>query len=247
MVGDILTNNDEVPVAYAAGAKSITAEDNEAVVMLSLGLKASTIPPRLDETMLGGMLSTGIDKVTVRGHITFDGDVELPLVGDIEIQVSVDVGPIGNAFASGGRVISDPAVRFASDETTPLTVIEVTSDQTTLVAPYAVYDGTFDTGFAISNMNTKSDQSGTITFELWADGNMVEYTTSSSSPGSALTNGLLESGTTYTVLLSDLLMETGSGLFRGYVKIITDFTGGDGIAYISDWAAFSATATLKEE
>ena len=35
------------------------------------------------------------------------------------------------------------------------------------------------------------------------------------------------------------------GPFSGYAKIVTDFTLADGVAYISDWAAFTATATLE--
>ena len=75
--------------------------------------------------------------------------------------------------------------------------------------------------------------------------NPIEYTTLAGSPGVGLTSGELEAGTTYRVLLTEILDAAEvEGGFSGYVEITTDFTGADGIAYISDWAAFSATATL---
>ena len=105
----------------------------------------------------------------------------------------------------------------------------------------------FDTGIAISNMNTGDDQEGSITFMLYQNGDEpIEYTTNADSPGRGLTSGVLEAGTTYAVLLTEILAAAGvEGGFSGYAMIITDFTGADGIAYISDWAAFSATATLE--
>ena len=35
--------------------------------------------------------------------------------------------------------------------------------------------------------------------------------------------------------------------FVGYVKITTDFTGADGIVYITNWDGFTATVPLKAE
>ena len=142
--------------------------------------------------------------------------------------------------------------RFSSDPTSPVSVIGVTSDQTTLSLPYALATMGFDTGIAISNMNTGTDQEGAITFMLYQNGDeAVKYTTDANSPGSGLTNGVLAAGTTYAVLLTDILDAAGvEGGFLGYAMITTDFTDAAGIAYISDWAAFSATATLsvvKEE
>ena len=195
----------------------------------------------IDESMImGGSLTAGVDVIVVRGTIAYDKGatsktkVEFPL-DDLDITVSVDVGPVGSAKLprSGGERRTP---RFASDPTTPITVIGVTSDQTTLVAPYALSNGVFDTGFAISNMNTGDDQSGTITFMLFQTGeDPVEYETSDE----------LDAGGTMAILLSEILLESGVETFQGYVEITTDFTGADGIAYISDWAAFSATATLK--
>ena len=193
------------------------------------------------------MLTTQKDTVVIRGKIVFDDDdAELPLES-LDIQVSVDVGPSGDEDPGDSGYSGVP--RFESDPTTPVTVIDVDSLQTTLVAPYALADQGFDTGLAISNMNTGDEQAGRITFMLFQNGDEpIEYITDANSPGVGLTFGMLEAGTTYRVLLTEILDEVGvTGGFSGYMEITTDFTGADGIAYISDWAAFSATATLEEK
>ena len=243
---------------------TVTAENNSVGVLMGLGdhflnedgeLVDDPDTDGLDESMImGGSLTAAVDIVVIRGKITFDKPpkttaVSFPLVG-LDITASVDVGPIGSAKLprSGGERRTP---RFGSDATTPITVIDVESSQTTLVAPYALATLGFDTGFAISNMNTGKGeiQSGAIMFMLYQNGDdPIEYTTVAGSPGRGLTNGMLEAGATYAVLLTEILTAAGvADGFSGYVKIITDFTGADGIAYISDWAAFSATATLEAE
>ena len=146
----------------------------------------------------------------------------------------MDVGPIGAAFGRRGAIITEVPIRFASDPVGPVSVIDVESSTTTLSLPYALSNGRFDTGIAISNMNTGDDQSGTITFQLYQTGeDMVEYETAA-----------LDAGGTMAILLSEILLASGVDTFQGYIMIVTDFTYADGLAYISDWAAFSATAAL---
>ena len=121
-------------------------------------------------TYVGGMLSsTKVDRITIRGYITFDEDegATLPL-STFEVTVTADVGPTGVLKPSGTRAPDIP--RFSSDPTSPVSVIGVTSDQTTLSLPYALATMGFDTGIAISNMNTKSEQAGAITFMLYQNG-----------------------------------------------------------------------------
>ncbi len=201
--------------------------------------------------MGGGLNPDEIDVVVIRGKIsvTTKGSYRRQFAAwRRERRVDRDRGSDrsrGPVFALlQGRV---PIPRFASDTSEAVTVIDVESSQTTLTAPYALADMGFDTGFAISNMTTNPGQAGAITFMLYQNGDEpVKYTTLSGSPGVGLTNGELEAGTTYRVLLTEILDAAGvEGGFSGYVTITTDFTGADGIAYISDWAAFSATATLK--
>ncbi len=236
-VGDDMAPADEV---------ELTAEDNEAVVLMYL-LKTmvddNTVTDLIDETADAYLALDGMtrpaekDKVIIRGSIAFpQGEPAEPLP-DVDVTVTADVGPTGRAFEGRRNTVSamSDIPRFDSDMTSPVTVIDVTSDKTTLSLPYALFDGKHDTGIAISNMNTASEQSGTIEFKLYqTDEEMVSYTTSDE----------LAAGGTMAILLSEILTEVGVETFRGYIMIVADFTDADGLAYISDWAAFSATATL---
>ena len=233
--------NDEVTVDTP-----VDADENEATIVLSLVDDEGE--PHADAA-LGGMLDPARrDTVTVRGVITFDETkgAELPL-GDLDIQVRVDVGPIGVAKPEGSATRAIP--RFSSDMSAPVTVIDVKSSQTTLVVSYALFDGVYDTLFGLSNMNLDDGQSGTIMFKLHHDGDdPIEYTTSTGAPGLGLMGGQLEAGATYSVLLSDILGAVRMPIpFAGYVVITTDFTGADGIAYITNWDGFTATVPLKAE
>ena len=233
--------NDEVTIDTP-----VDAEENEVTIVLSLVDDEGE--PHADAALAGMLDPAKRDTVTVRGFITFDETkgAELPL-GDLDIQVRVDVGPIGVAKPEGSGTRAIP--RFASDKSAPVTVIDVESSQTTLVVPYALFDGVYDTGFGVSNMNVDDGQSGTIVFKLYHDGDdPIEYTTSPGSPGMGLTGGQLEAGAMYSVLLSDILDAVEMPIpFEGYLKITTDFTGADGIAFVTDWAAFAVTVTLGVE
>jgi hypothetical protein len=249
--GNVLSNSQ---LALSGGdmtdtlTQRLTAMSTEAQVLMDLGNvfaeddEDTTDVNEMTEVMGGSLSDTEIDVVVIRGKISVDTNprspnrVSLPL-GDLDISATVDVGPTGPATYSQFHRGARPIPRFASDVTAAVTVIDVESDKTELVAPYALANGVFDTGFAISNMTTKPGQSGAITFTLYQTGEEpVTYTTSD----------MLDAGGTMAILLSEILLESeGVETFQGYVEITTDFTGADGIAYISDWAAFSATATLK--
>ena len=160
-----------------------------------------------------------------------DEDELLPL--NLDIQVTVDVGPIGVASPKGDQTTSIP--RFASDKTTAVTVIESSSAQTTMLAPYVIDEGLFDTGIAVSN--TSDDQAGVVHFELYMDGAMVKYSTPS----------MLMPQTTMRMLLSELLTSAGhTGNFAGYMRITTDFTGGAGSVFISNFGGFTSVVVLQE-
>ncbi len=73
--------------------------------------------------MLDGMLTSAKDTVIIRGSIEFDDDdAELPLA-DLDIQVTVDVGPEGDE--DPGRTGYSGIPRFDSDPTDAVTVIDV--------------------------------------------------------------------------------------------------------------------------
>ena len=140
---------------------------------------------------------------------------------------------------------------FASDRTTPVTVIESTSEQTRMSAPFAIAGsgtggGGYDTGVAVANMSSGGNaQPGAITFDFYVGGVKMSHTTAATSPSSDVlnANGMLEPGGTYTVLLGELFPNAGNG----HLMITTDFTEGDANLYISDFATFSATGTVRIE
>ena len=177
------------------------------------------------------MLSnSAVDVVIVRGEFTYkDAAIKkamLPL--SLAIQATVEVGPIQ-------KDKSDTTVpRFAAEETTAMTVIESTSAQTKMLAPYVIYEGEFNTGIAVSN--TTDDQAGTVHFALYMEGVETKYSTS-----------MLDPQTTMRMLLHELLTLAGhTGSFVGYMTITTDFTGGAGSVFISDFSGFTSAVMLQD-
>ena len=192
----------------------------------------------------GGILDSGaVDVVVVTGMIKgADAAKLLPI--DLAIDVAVDLGPTGD----DNELDTKGVPFFESDRTTPLTVIESTSSQTKLAAPFAIADtlSGFDTGIAVANMSSGGNaQAGVIKFDFNpADGGgTMTHTTTASSAGSRYLNaaGMLEPGGTYSVLLSELFPNAGTG----NLTITTNFTSGDANLYISDFATFSATGSIR--
>ena len=225
-------------------------EKGEATVFLQSGYR---IVARVDDgntedvdemRVIGGELdSDNIDVVVVRGMVTGATDEDL-LPIDLDIQVAVDLGPIGDEDEVEGMPL------FASDRTTPVTIIESTSAQTKMSAPFAIAGsgtggGGYDTGVAVANMGSGSSaQAGAITFDFYpATGEKMSHTTASTSPSSDVlnANGMLEPGGTYAVLLGQLFLNAGNG----HLIITTDFTEGDANLYISDFDKFSATGSIR--
>ena len=217
-------------------------EDGEATVFLQtanripLTPEDTTTETTIPEIPQGGVLTPGVDVVVVRGSI--DGTKAKDLLPiDLTIQVAVDLGPIGDDDDENPLI-----PRFASDRTTAMTVIDSTSAQTTLKVPFAVDNGTYDTGIGVANMSDA--QAGAIMVDFYVGATEpMSYKTEAGSPGLGLNvNGMLEPGGTYSVLLSELF-DGNPG--NGYLIITTDFTGGDGNIFISDFSGFSATGIVR--
>ena len=232
------------------GSRDQVAADRDGDVIVYLQA-SSRIPmrdadaneePPITEAPEGGILSSSTRNVViVTGTIEgTDEDDLLPI--DLEIQVTVDLGPIGDE--------EDTKIpRFESDRTTAVTVIESSPSQTKLSAPFAIAgSGTggsgYDTGIGVANMSSgRNAQPGAIMFDFYAaSGGKMSHKTAAGSKGRGLNdNGMLEPGGTYSVLLGELFPNAGNG----HLVITTDFTKGDANLYISDFATFSATATVR--
>jgi hypothetical protein len=179
------------------------------------------------------------------------------------ITVVATVVPIGDGIQPNNQPFpqSTGFPRFAQADVGPATVGSVAAATTTLLIPYAVRVGAYDTGIAIANTSTDpfgssgggaTPASGTITFSLFprtdtGAGTSFTVTTSATvRPGLGLaTDGVLASGGTWTGLITDLLTAAGrTGDFFGYVFVQTNFTFAHGAAYIFDGRGFTSASPV---
>lgn len=181
------------------------------------------------------------------------------------ITYLVSMAPIGTAFDANNAVITTAGLipRYAAADVGPKDLLTIVGSQTTLLIPFAqtVSAAGYDTGLAIANtttdpgktamgFNTAVKQSGTIKFYLYPKAvsgvvpTAVTYTTSATSPGAGLdASGNLPSGSTYVVLLSQLLSAAGASAdFTGYIFVITNFADAHALYVVSNFTTFSQGA-----
>ena len=232
----------------AALTATATGEDNEVVVSTDqfvIPEATGADPPVLMHT--GGMLSDDDkDAIIILGTVKGAEDEDLLPLQDLNIQITVEVGPRGSK--------SDTVVpRFSANTTDPVTVIASMSAQTKMTVPFVHASGTLggiDTGVGVANMSSSDDaQPGTITFDFYMGGTKTSYTTGAGSPGGGLnSSGMLVPGATYAVMLSSLLNEAGlTGMFTGYMTITANFLDGDANIYISDFENWGTTGTVRSD
>jgi len=179
------------------------------------------------------------------------------------IQVTATFYPINPALTGSLIPFSTTYPNFAQADLGPLTIGTVVNPTTTLLIPYAVADLGFDTGIAIAN--TTADPfggavnggatagAGPVTISLYgrtatgATPTVVTINTSATvRPGSGLdASGNLNSGSTWTVLLSELRSSAGqTGSFTGYIFIQVPFLDGHGASFISDFRSFTSASPV---
>ncbi|HYK88002.1 MAG TPA: hypothetical protein VE398_04500 [Acidobacteriota bacterium] len=204
---------------------------------------------------------TKLETLTIPVALAFSGASNLPLPV-VTITYLVSMAPIGNAFGSNNALIASPIPRYAAQDLGPATLLRITGTTTTILIPFAqtATAAGYNTGFAIANTTEDPGstvtsftppvaQSGTITFyffpQLPAPGGTnpanFSYTTGASSPGTGLdASGRLMAGSTYTVLLSQLLAAAGAPAdFAGYVFVVTNFTNAHCLYVVSNFTTFS--------
>ena len=206
-----------------------------AVMGTAIEADNTATPPvvAVDATMLN---PRALDVIIVRGKIAIDAKmVDFPI--DFSIQVTVNLGPIGGLKTKEGDTPKIP--RFASNKTTAMTVIESTSATTTFLVPYAVLTGTpggYDTGFSIANTTSgRTAQSGSVTFSFPGDATLEDFE-----------SGMVGPGQNLTMLLSEAIGATAR--YSGQVMITVNFTGAEGVAFVSNFLTFtSASPLLKRD
>jgi len=203
-----------------------------------------------------------IETLSVPVTMSISGSATLP-IPQASITFTATLAPIGTAFDSNGNVISPAAgkaPRFAALEVGPANLLGVTGSNTVLLIPFAstVSAGGYNTGIAISNtttdpgttamgFNTAVKQTGKITFYFYPGyangtaGTAFTYTTAAGSPGVGLdASGNIPSGSTYSVLLSELLTAASAPAdFSGYIFVITSFTNAHCQYILTDFQAFA--------
>lgn len=203
------------------------------------------------------------ETLTIPVTITTDTS-KVPLSASTVTYV-VSMAPIGTAFDADNKVLATPIPRYAALDVGPATLFGTLSNTTTLLVPFAqtVTAVNYNTGFAVANTTedpgppgiTKNlspiPQSGAITFwffpqvsKAFANPANFSYTTTAGSPGTGIdAAGKVPSGSTYTVLLSELLAATGAPAdFSGYVMIVCNFTNAHALFNISNYSGFSQGA-----
>ena len=157
--------------------------------------------------------------------------------------LAVSAGP-GNPPLTSLTTGQIPRYQQALVPSTPLTLVLFPPSNTVLLLTFGFVGPGYNTGIALAN--TTSDpftpagggaapSEGTVSFLLVKnDGTSRTYVTTTGSPGSGLTGaGIVRSGSTYVVNLSEILTAANYGTsFSGYVFITANFTFAHGAATI---------------
>ena len=178
------------------------------------------------------------------------------------ISVTATLFPFGDGIDSAGVPREDQGYpSFVEADVGPTTIVNIIAANTTMLMPYALVLGQFDTGLAVANTTADpfgggggaTRANGTVILDFYPTsstggaGTPFSLTTSSTvKPGSGLSSdGTLGAGATWTVLMSQLLSAAGqTGNFIGYVFIRANFLNGHGTATISDFRTYSLTANV---
>jgi hypothetical protein len=164
--------------------------------------------------------TTGTDKVDVPVYIAFTGQ---PVAGDAAPTVAVQYAPVSTNPAAAVKPI--PRFNVSAPVTSTGTLYTVETCNTSLLFPYAVATGGYDTGLAISN--TASDPSGKTT--LGSKGVCKVYFYGTNAPADPYTTAEVEPGTTTAVVLSSVAPG-----FQGYAVAACEFNYAHGYTFVAN-------------
>jgi len=203
-----------------------------------------------------GFNNTQLETIRLRGCIYTSG-ATAPLAL-ATITVSATMSPNGAALSSGTQ-IPPAAGNFPRYQLTLVNanVINIVAAETDMLISFATKIGSFDTGIAIANTSTDpfgstngitpNDGTCTLNFYPQGSGSAFTYTTAAGAPGVGLSAaGVLVSGKTWTVLLSELLGGiTGAPTsFTGYIFVRCSFTNAHGAAYATNFSTFTSASPV---
>jgi len=243
-------------------------------VTLNIGVQdSSSGSPTLSRTAIttanntstiswGAAVSTGSTLDSVQINVS---SIVVPSSGSLtagSITVSATMAPVGVGFDIDTQVVDTSSLpRFSDQQVGPAVIATISPANTTLLVPFAVRDGAFDTGVSLANTTADpfgaatggaTAQAGSIRLNFFpraASGAGTAFTLTTSStvrPGIGLSSdGTLAAGSTWTVLLSELLTAAGqTGAFTGYIFIQTDFLNAHGAPFVSDFRNFTSFSPM---
>jgi hypothetical protein len=205
-----------------------------------------------------------IDVLWIKCATVAVGTAALPLPST-PVTAQIQLAPTGAALSAANLALTTlttgqvPRYQALLQPAAAITVVIFPPSNTVLLTTFAFVGPGFNTGLAIANTSTDpfgpggggaAASEGTLVFLfVKQDGTTKTYTTTTGSPGGGLTGaGIVKSGSTYVVNLSDLLSAASFGTsFTGYVFVTANFTFAHGAATVyttSTGAAALSSPTL---
>jgi hypothetical protein len=211
---------------------------------------------------------TAIDSIQIDYSVGFPLSSTAAVTTPGSISVTATMFPNGNAVDNndsahqGLPTATDGYPRFLLADVGPVTVVNIAAASTTLLIPLAEKVSVFDTGISVANTTADpfgtggggaTASAGTLRFDFFpttATGAGVACTLTTSSttkPGFGIaSDGTIPAGSTYVVLLSQLLPASNcaAGDFVGYIFIQANFLNAHGQATISDFRSYSLATNV---
>lgn len=218
-------------------------------------------PGTANNTVTISFTSTNMSAVeSLQYDLTLSGTPTSALTAGA-ITLTATMTPNATSGLSGAGAPNENGPNFVVANLGPITLGNIVSANTTMLIPYAVKTGPYDTGIAIANTTADpfgsggggaTPQAGTLTFTLYprtatGAGSPISITTSSTKIfGAGLaTDGTLAAGGTWTGLMSDILTAAGNTSdFFGYLFIQSNFLDAHGAGYIFNGAGFTSSTPV---
>jgi hypothetical protein len=223
---------------------------------LSFSLSGTTFTSTTTTRTLSILASslTAVENMQLDFTVTAPGTAPLTPAA---ITLTATMAPIGDQLINTAPSATNGYPTFAQADVGPVTIANVVPATTTLLIPFAVRDGGFDTGISLANTTADpfgssggaTAQSGTVRVDFFprlptgGAGTTFSLTSSATArPGIGLSaDGTLAAGATWTVLLSELLTAAGqTGSFTGYIFLQTNFLLAHGAPFVSDFRNFTS-------
>jgi hypothetical protein len=254
-----VTTKSTSSLTFSTSSTSLRAATSSAPTQNQTTFSITGDSPSSTENLQVNLSFAGTPTGVVPGTITVTATLA-PIGTGVDSTIS-PAAPDATSLAVGFPVFTDVEVG-------PVTIGSITAANTTLLVPYVVTVGNYDTGIEIAN--TTSDPfggaanfgataaNGTVTFYLYSDnntrnGSATPITLTSSSTkifGQGFdSTGALDAGSVWTgSLASDILpaagVTPGTGGFFGYMIIQTNFLDAHGISLTYNGAGTSYGAPL---